>query len=354
MKICIFGVKKMKVLVAMSGGVDSCTALKLLKDEGYECMGCTMLLTPGNEEEARKAAKTAESLGVEHITVDLCDEFKKCVIDRFVSDYESGKTPNPCIECNRCLKFGKLFDIADKYGCDYVATGHYAGIVCEDDEYKIKKADNPAKDQSYVLYTLSQEKLKRIILPLASYDKQQIRSIASESGMDSAKAAESQDICFVPDGDYVSVLKEYSGREYPEGEFVDMQGKVLGRHKGIINYTIGQRRGLNLPVGERIYVCRIDAAKNQVVLGSNEQLFTREFDVEQVSFTGRKTPCNIGESFTCSGCIRYHGRECEARVTLTSDTTLHVELKEPLRAVTPGQSFVMYRGLFLLGGGIIL
>ena len=266
-----------KALVAMSGGVDSSVCAYLAQKAGYECIGVTMKLCEKdiNSNDAKDAAKVCALLGMEHIVLDCRDEFKTRVIDDFVDTYEKGKTPNPCIVCNRYLKFGLLWQKAVEMGCDTIITGHYARI----DGGFLKKAKDTKKDQSYVLYPIDRKLLSHIYFPLGELTKEEVREIAEREGFVTARKSDSQDICFVPDGDYASVICRYSGRTYPEGDFADTDGNVLGKHKGIIRYTVGQRKGLGIAFGKPMYVKGKDVDKNRVILAENEELFQRDVSV---------------------------------------------------------------------------
>ena len=281
--------KNRKVMVAMSGGVDSSAAAYILCSRGYDCCGITMKLFQNHalhlpedhaccsEKDAEDAAKVAGSLEMPFYVYDLSPEFQEKVMDRFVAAYERGETPNPCIDCNRYMKFGILYDRAMEIGCDLVATGHYARISYDEERgrYLLKKALDPRKDQSYVLYSMTQEQLSRTIFPLGEMTKTEVRGLAEKCGFANADKPESQDICFVPDGSYAEFIENYTGKTYPPGDFIRRDGSVLGRHRGIIRYTVGQRKGLGLALKKPGYVCGIDPEKNTVIIGDNEDLFTK-------------------------------------------------------------------------------
>lgn len=353
----------MKVLIAMSGGVDSAVAAKLILDGGNECVGCTMKLYT-NEDAAVSASRTccslddtedaksvARRLGFPHYVFNFTDEFRAKVIDKFIDSYLHGKTPNPCIDCNRHLKFEKLFVRAAELGCDAVATGHYARIEKNGDKYVLKKALDPAKDQSYVLYSLTQEQLARTLFPLGNLSKPETRKIAEESGFTNAAKPDSQDICFVPDGDYARVIEARTGKTFGGGNFVDLSGNVIGQHKGIIHYTVGQRKGLGIAFGEPTYVCRVCPETGDVVLGKNEDLFAGSCDVTDFNWISGEAPTG---SLRCKVKIRYRQKETPATVTSTGDGSVHIEFDEKQRAVTPGQAAVLYDGDVVLGGGTIV
>ncbi len=352
-----------KVLIAMSGGVDSSVAAWLLKEQGYECAGCTMKLYD-NEDAGIPASRTCCSLddvedakavcrrlGIPHYTFNFSEEFREQVMGRFADCYARGRTPNPCIECNRCLKFGKLLERAEVLGCDYVATGHYARIDREEGKFRLRKAPDPGKDQSYVLYMLTQAQLSRVLFPLGSMRKDEVRCIAAEQGFLNAKKPDSQDICFVPDGDYAGFVERFTGKASEPGNFVDMDGRVLGRHRGIIHYTVGQRRGLGLAVPEPLYVCRLVPEENRVVLTTGKGLFLRGVLVRDVNWIVGEAPA---EPLRCAVRIRYRHTEQPALVTALPGGQAKVLFDEPQRAVTPGQSAVFYDGETVLGGGEIV
>ncbi len=392
-----------KALIAMSGGVDSSVAAKLVLDAGFECIGCTMKLNPGDGvdgsfpatglnhgdgvsgstgqqcctlEDTEDARSVAFKLGMPFYAFNFKDEFREKVIDQFVDCYLSGHTPNPCIECNRCLKFGKLLERARVLGCDCVVTGHYARIEERDGEMVLLKGLDEKKDQSYVLYMLSQEQLKHIRFPLGGLTKAEVRRIADENGFINASKPDSQDICFVPDGDYAAVVERYlqdtrgsdndkNGRPTENknienkaqwrrgttpGNFVDMNGKVLGRHKGIIHYTIGQRKGLGISAEHPLYVHHIDVENNEVVLSDNESLFSRTACVDKLYLTTEK---KLPDEYRCSAKIRYHHKEQPGTLYFTGEGC-RFEFDEPQRAITPGQSLVLYEGDRVLGGGVIV
>ena len=344
----------MKALIAMSGGVDSSVAAKLIQEKGFECVGCIMKLfesaAAGNAEDARSVT---ERLGMPFYLLDLQEEFHSCVIDKFIEAYSRGVTPNPCIDCNKNLKFGKLLQKADELGCDYIATGHYARIERDPatGKYLLRKALDTSKDQSYVLYNLTQELLARVLLPLGDLTKPQVRELAEADGFVNADKPESQDICFVPDGDYASVIKAYSGREFPAGDYVDLDGNVIGTHRGIIHYTIGQHKGLGQAFGEKRYVCRIDADKNQIVLGSNEDVFSPYAKATGVNWISGEVP--TGE-IRCRVRLRYKQKEQWATVRPIGEDAVEIIFDEPQRAITPGQAAVFYDEDIVLGGGTLI
>ena len=338
---------KKKVLIAMSGGVDSSAAALLLQKQGYECAGATLSLC-GNETDGAK--RIADGLGMPFYIFDEHELFAREVMDHFVSEYRAGRTPNPCIDCNRCLKFGAFLDRALEMGFDYIATGHYARVGYDEasGRYRLLRGESRAKDQSYVLYDLTQETLARVKFPLGSLRKTEAREIAAEAGLINARKHDSQDICFVPDGDYAKVIENRTGKTPEPGPFLDLNGNVVGTHCGIIHYTVGQRRGLRMPSDGKIYVVKILPERNAVVVGPNEALFTRECLVPGMHWISGEAPAL---PFRCSAKTRY--RQPEQPCTVYPAGEVRLVFDEPLRAITPGQSAVLYDGDTVLGGGII-
>ena len=352
-----------KAIIAMSGGVDSSVAAYLLKKDGYSCIGATMRLFTDEEigvkteksccslEDVEDAKSVAKRLGMEHYVFNFTDEFEKKVIEKFVRSYETGATPNPCIDCNRYSKFEKLFQRMKELGYDYVATGHYARIEEKSGRFLLKKAVDLTKDQSYVLYQMTQEQLSQTLFPLGSMTKEQTRKIAEESGFVNAKKHDSQDICFVPDGDYASFIEHYRKKTYESGNFVDKNGNVLGTHKGIIRYTIGQRKGLGLSLPAPMYVLEKNIEKNEVVLCANGELFSKELDANDVNWIAFDLP---PESFSAKVKIRYNQKEEPAKITVTGRDSVHIEFETPQRAIAKGQAAVIYDGDIVIGGGTII
>jgi len=348
---------KNKVLLGLSGGVDSTTAALLLKEKGLEVVGYYFDISGCNETGLAEAQAVADQVGIPLITEDVRELFEDQVIGNFCSEYMSGRTPNPCIVCNPAVKFRRLLDKADEIGAYYIATGHYARIYWEDGErgrkkYYVKQAANIRKDQSYMLYRLGQEFLSRLIFPLGEFeDKEQIREIARGVKLFNAEKKDSQEICFVPDDDYVGYLAARGCKSKP-GDYVDADGKVLGRHKGIIHYTIGQRKGLGIALGKPAFVTRIDPVKNQVVLGSNEDLFSNTVVSEGNVFTSEGDFSEY-DGRAVNAKVRYSAKPAQARLSVLPDGRILTEFTEPQRAATPGQSIVWYEEDHVIGGGFI-
>ena len=327
-----------KALIAMSGGVDSSVAALLMKKAGYDCIGAMMRLWGGaNEQDEKDAAAVAERLGIPFYVFDCSDEFQNRVINKFIDTYEKGA----------------LYRKARELGCNYIATGHYA--VTELDKttgrYLLKKAADSAKDQSYVLYSLSQEILRHVILPLGRHTKSEIRTIAQENGFVNSHKKESQDICFVPDGDYASFIERERGKTYPPGEFVTTDGEIVGRHSGIIRYTIGQRKGLGVSYRVPLYVCAKDMEHNRVILTEGRDLFSKEVTAADINLISVD---RIEDGMRVSARTRYNMKEQPATAYQTDDNTIKVVFDEPQRAAAPGQALVLYSGKSVVGGGTII
>ena len=347
--------KKGTVAVAMSGGVDSAAAALLLAEAGYDVWGVTLRLQscPGAAETAEaeidSARRAAEALGIPHRVLDLRERFRTAVMDRFVSEYLAGRTPNPCVDCNREIKFGALLDWVLEQGADFLSTGHYARVDRAEGRWRLLRGADRRKDQSYVLYQLTQRQLSHLLLPLGDYDKPAIRQLVGARGLANARKADSQDICFIPDGDYAAFLAA-SGAELVPGDFVDETGRVLGRHRGLPCYTPGQRKGLGVSAGEPVYVLRKEAAGNRIVLGPDSALYTAELTAERVNWLSVPAPEG---PLAVTAKTRYTQREAAATAEVLPDGRLRVTFAEPQRAVTAGQAVVLYVGEAVAGGGTI-
>jgi tRNA-specific 2-thiouridylase len=349
-----------KVYIAMSGGVDSAGAALLLQRQGYDVAGVTLRLHHcadrpglcGGSEELESAAQAARTLGIPHTVLDLCDLFRTEVMDHFVSEYRAGRTPNPCIDCNRAIKFGALLDWVLEQGGDYLATGHYARVSQDPQTGRrlLLRGRDPKKDQSYVLYQLTQRQLAHLLLPVGEYEKPAIRQLAAERGLANAGKPDSEDICFVPDGDYMNFLETYGGVRPVPGPFVDEGGRVLGRHRGLERYTTGQRKGLGVSAGTPVYVLRKDQAQNAVVLGPDSALFRRELVAGRVNWISVAEP---GAPLRVTAKTRYSQNEAAATVESLGNGEIHVTFDEPQRAITAGQAVVLYDGERIVGGGTI-
>jgi tRNA-specific 2-thiouridylase len=336
-----------KALVAMSGGVDSSVAALLMISEGFACTGVTLKLYGEPEDDARG---TAEKLGIPHHVLDYTDAFGREVILRFIETYERGETPNPCVYCNRYIKFSPSVFAALGGGFDCFATGHYARIQKSGGRFLLKKASDRKKDQSYVLFSLDQGTLARCRFPLGDLSKSEAREIAGERGLSNANTRESQDICFVPDGDYGAFIESRSGRPCGEGDILDIGGKAIGRHKGHFRYTLGQRRGLGVAANEPVYVCAKDALNNTVTLGPESALYSKSFTAGQINLIA----CDrLEKPVKLTVKTRYLQKERSALAIQTAPDEIRVEFDEAERAVTPGQAAVLYDGDIVVGGGII-
>ena len=352
----------MKALIAMSGGVDSSVAAYLAQREGYECIGCTMKLYTNTDagiserhtccslDDVEDARAVAYRLGMRYCVFNFSEGFREQVMLPFCEAYRRARTPNPCIECNRRMKFDALFRRAEELGCEKIVTGHYARIARAGERYILQKALDETKDQSYVLYAMTQRELAHTLFPLGAMRKSETRAIAETQGFGNARKRDSQDICFAPDGDYAAAIGRLTGEKSVPGAFVSTDGRVLGEHKGIIHYTVGQRRGLGIPHGERLYVCRIDPERNEVVLGEEKDLYRSEAAVSDVNWISGETP---REPARCAVKIRYRAREQAATVYPEENGRGRIVFDAPQRAVTPGQAAVFYDGDTVLGGGTI-
>jgi len=355
---------KMKVVVGMSGGVDSSVAAYLLKEQGYDVIGVTMQTW---QEETRQqgngaccsqsmvedARKVAECLDIPYHVIDFQDTFRCKVMDYFVEEYLQGRTPNPCVVCNRYVKWEALLKRSLEMGAEYIATGHYARIdKLPNGRYAVRNSVTAQKDQTYALYNLTQDQLARTIMPVGEYAKEEIRRIALEAGLPVAHKADSQDVCFIPDNDYASFIERHVGDRVPgPGNFVTPEGKVLGRHKGITHYTIGQRRGLELPMGERVFVTQIRPETNEVVIGKNEDIFTTTVLCDRVNYMAME---DLQEPRSALAKIRYNHKGEYCMLEKVDGDKVLCTFEQPVRASTPGQAVVFYDGEYVLGGGTII
>ncbi len=347
------------VLIAMSGGVDSSAAAYLMQQAGYDCAGATMRLCDhallgytesGNAIE--DARSVASRLGMPFHTFDNTADFRAQVVERFIHCYEQGGTPNPCVDCNRHLKFDIFLQKALSMGFSYIATGHYAKIRHDPDSerYLLYKATDTAKDQSYFLACLSQHQLAHTLFPLGELTKDQVRQIAEAQGFINARKKDSQDICFIPDGDYKTFMERYTGKQYPAGDFLDTEGKVVGKHAGAVGYTIGQRKGLGIALGEPAYVCHKDMVNNTVTVGPNEALFQKTLRADNWNWIATD---NLTEPLRCKARVRYRHTEQPATVYPEENGLARVEFDEPQRAITAGQAVVLYDDDMVIGSGTI-
>lgn len=348
----------------MSGGVDSSVAAFLMKQQGYDCIGATMKLFQNEDvgftrehtccslEDVEDARRVAWQLDMPHYVLNFSDCFRKYVIEPFVHAYESGATPNPCIDCNRHLKFDKLMQRMREVDCDCIATGHYARIEFDEasGRYLLKKAVDAAKDQTYFLYSMTQEQFAHTCFPLGILTKPQVRKIAEEQGFDNACKHDSQDICFVQNGSYADFIRQYTGRAYPTGDFVDASGRVLGQHRGTIHYTIGQRRGLNISSDAPLYVCGIDTESNRIVLGRERELYAQTVTVRNISLI----PASCMDApMRLTVKLRSCQKEQWAIARQTAEDELEIRFDSPQRAPAKGQAAVLYDGDIVVGGGTI-
>lgn len=355
---------KKKVAVGMSGGVDSSVAAYLLKEQGFDVIGVTMQIWQDEEPLAMAenggccglsavddARRVADRLDIPYYVLNFKREFKDKVIDYFIDEYIHARTPNPCIACNRYVKWEALLNRAVELGCDYIATGHYARVCRLDNgRFALQKSAAVRKDQTYALYNLTQEQLSRTLMPVGEYDKEQIRKMAEEIGLSVAGKPDSQEICFIPDNDYASYIEKETGQTFLEGNFVDAGGRVLGRHKGIIHYTVGQRKGLGLSLGAPAFVTELRPETNEVVIGTNEDTFHDRLLADQVNWMS--IPELQGERRVTAK-IRYSHQGAPCIIRMTGEDEVECRFDEPVRAITPGQAVVFYDGDIVVGGGTI-
>lgn len=350
-----------KAVVGMSGGVDSAVTAYLLKEAGYEVVGLTLRTWESdNGEESRcceidDACGSARKIGIDYHTLNCLGEFRDKVVEPFVNNYIDGLTPNPCVICNRRIKWERLMYFAKVVKADYVATGHFANVIkLPNGRYTVKEADMKAKDQTYMLYRLTQEDLAHTLMPLGSKTKEEVREIARDIGLSVASKKDSEDICFVPDGDYAHFIeKTEPSKVKGEGNFVDEDGNVLGKHKGIIHYTVGQRRGLGLAMGYHVFVKEIKSDTNEVVIGNLESLFSKEIRARDVNYMGLE-PLDVGEKAEALVKVRYHHEMQKATIEADTESSVIITFDEPVKAASPGQSAVFYNDDgAVLGGGII-
>ena len=344
-----------KVVIGMSGGVDSSVAAALLKEQGHKVIGVTMVTWDGGEVVSGAvddARKVADELGVPYHVLDFKKQFKCNVMDYFTDEYVHGRTPNPCIVCNRYVKWEALLEEGKKFGAEYVATGHYANIVKLDNgRYTLKRADNLAKDQTYALYNLTQDQLERTMMPVGQFTKEEIRAKAESMGISVADKPDSQDICFIPDGDYASFVRANADAEIKEGNFITPDGKVVGKHKGIIHYTVGQRKGLGVALGYPAFVIEIRPETNEVVIGSKEESMIKSFKVNRLNFMAVE---DITEPMHLFVKIRYNHKGTYCTVERTGEDELTCTFDNLEKAVTPGQAAVFYDNDVIVGGGTII
>lgn len=345
--------KMKKILVGMSGGVDSSAAALLLKRQGYEVCGCTLSLFDSDSPDSEYAKAVCRKLGIEHLAFDLKDLFREKVMDDFAESYVCGKTPNPCIRCNCFIKFGKMTELALSLGFDGIATGHYADVGFDERSGRcllIRPADR-RKDQTYVLYGMTQFQLAHTVFPLNGLEKEKVRRLAEENGLINARKPDSQDICFIPDGDYAGFIERHTGRTFPRGDFIDTDGNVIGSHSGLIRYTIGQRKGLGASFGKPVYVCRKNASDNTVTLGEENDLLRSELTVGNINLI---SVTELTEPLRVTAKTRYTAKEQAATVFPIKDGICAVKFDKPIRAPAAGQACVFYDGDIVIGGGTIL
>ena len=345
---------KKKILLGMSGGVDSSVSAVLLQEQGYDVIGATMKMWEDTEKAIEDAKKVCNKLGIEHHVIDCTEKFRCHVINKFISEYENAKTPNPCVECNRYLKFGAFYEKAKELGCEYIATGHYAKTEYSEKykRYVLKKSDEEKKDQTYFLYYIPKEEIEYIIFPLQNRtSKEETRKIAEKNNLEVAQKKDSQEICFIPDNDYQKFLQKYSSQKPKVGNIVLKDGTVLGKHDGLINYTIGQRKGLGISYKEPLYVIKLDTQKNQVIVGTEQDLYSKELIADEINWLAID---QLKEPLKLKAKVRYRAKEAQCTVYPIENNQVKVIFDEPQRAITPGQSVVFYDEDIVIGGGKII
>lgn len=341
-----------KVVAGMSGGVDSSVAAYLLKEQGYEVIGVYLQTLEKKGKDIEDAERVAGTLGIPFHVIKVCEQFDSEVIDAFVAEYKNGRTPNPCCICNAKIKWKILIEWALENGADYIATGHYARIDrLPNGRYAVCNSVTAKKDQTYALCNLSQEQLAHTIMPVGEYEKKEVRRIAKQIGIDVAGKPDSQDICFIPDNDYASFIRDITGLECARGNFVDIEGNVLGEHKGIFCYTIGQRKGLNLSMGKPVYVNKIAPDTNEVVVGDEDVIFSTTLEAGNINYMGAES-IKAGDRFMAKIRYAHAGEMC--MVTYADSNIIRLRFDNPVRAVTPGQAVVMYSGPYVMAGAVIL
>ena len=357
--------EKKKVVFGMSGGVDSSVTAYLLKEAGYDVIGVTVQIWQEEDQQTLEenggccglsavedARRVAHTLDIPYYVMNFRKEFKEQVMDYFLDEYLQGRTPNPCIACNRYVKWEALLHRSMEIGADYIATGHYAQVVqLPNGRYTIKKSVSARKDQTYALYNLTQAQLAHTLMPVGAYDKEEIRKMAEEINLLVANKPDSQDICFIPDNDYARFIHENSEQTIEEGNFVDLDGNILGKHKGITNYTVGQRKGLNLPMGRPVFVVEIRPETNEVVIGDNKDVFQPKLYANQLNFMSIE---DLEGEMVVTAKIRYSHQGAKAVIRKIEEDIVECEFEEPQRAITPGQAVVFYDGDYVVGGGSII
>ncbi|MFP4697672.1 MAG: tRNA 2-thiouridine(34) synthase MnmA [Eubacteriales bacterium] len=357
--------KKEKVVVGMSGGVDSSVAAYLLKEQGYDVIGVTMQIWQDEERELLEenagccglsavddARRVAAALDIPYYVMNFKNEFQDSVIDYFIEEYKRGKTPNPCIACNRYVKWESLLQRSLQIGAKYIATGHYAQIVqLNNNRYTLKKSATSKKDQTYALYNLTQDQLAHTLMPVGQYTKDEIREIAKKINLRIANKPDSQEICFIPNNDYGKFIEENFDKKIEKGDFVDTEGNIIGNHKGIIHYTVGQRKGLGISLGKPAYVVAIRPESNEVVIGSNEDVFSKELRANNLNFMSIE---DLVDEMTVTAKVRYSHKGASCIIKRVGEDELYCKFDNPQRAITPGQAVVFYDGDYVVGGGTII